>query len=75
MPIKFKPNLFLKAPITRQVMPPHQILFDNGILVAPDILANPGGIIAAFVEMTSDSNNKAKEAMEMTEKKSFCQYS
>ncbi len=44
----------------------HQILFDNGILVAPDIFANPGGIIAAFVEMTSDTKDKATEAMNMT---------
>ncbi len=44
----------------------HQILFDNDVMVAPDILANPGGIIAAFVEMTSDADDKAAEAMEMT---------
>ena len=44
----------------------HEILFNNNVLVAPDILANPGGIIAAFVEMTSDSENKANEAMDMT---------
>lgn len=44
----------------------HQILFDNGVLVAPDILANPGGIIAAFVEMTSEADDKAQEAIDMT---------
>lgn len=44
----------------------HQILFDQGTFVVPDILANPGGIIAAFVELTSDNQNKAEEAMKMT---------
>lgn len=47
----------------------HQYLFDNNTLVAPDILSNAGGIIAAFVEMTSPSENKADEAIVFTEKK------
>ena len=44
----------------------HQILFKKGIQVVPDILANAGGIIAAYVEMTSDADDKAEEAMELT---------
>lgn len=44
----------------------HQILFKKGIQVVPDILANAGGIIAAYVEMTSDAENKAEEAIELT---------
>lgn len=31
----------------------HRILFKNGVKAVPDIIANPGGIIAAFVELTS----------------------
>ena len=41
----------------------HRVLFDKGVITVPDILANPGGIIAAFVEMTSNSNDKAQEAI------------
>jgi glutamate dehydrogenase (NAD(P)+) len=33
----------------------HQILFANKQLVVPDVIANAGGIIAAFVEMTTPS--------------------
>ncbi len=32
----------------------HEILFNNGQLVVPDIIANAGGIIAAFVELSVD---------------------
>lgn len=32
----------------------HRILFERGITVIPDIIANPGGIISAFVELSSD---------------------
>lgn len=42
------------------------ILSEAGKTVIPDILANPGGIIAAYVEMTSDSNDKSREAMDKT---------
>jgi glutamate dehydrogenase (NAD(P)+) len=31
----------------------HQLFFKKDIKVVPDIIANPGGIIAAFVELTS----------------------
>jgi glutamate dehydrogenase (NAD(P)+) len=31
------------------------ILYDRGITVIPDFIANPGGIIAAFVELTSNA--------------------
>ncbi|MCI5059859.1 MAG: Glu/Leu/Phe/Val dehydrogenase [Alphaproteobacteria bacterium] len=44
----------------------HQILFDNGTLVIPDIIANPGGIIAAFVELSSNADDLPAEAMKMT---------
>lgn len=47
----------------------HEIFFDNGVIVAPDILSNAGGIIAAFVEMTSDSSNKADEAIALTKER------
>ncbi len=29
-------------------------LFDRGVTVIPDFIANPGGVIAAYVELTSD---------------------
>ncbi len=32
----------------------HEILFANGQIVIPDIIANPGGIIAAYVELSLD---------------------
>jgi glutamate dehydrogenase (NAD(P)+) len=52
----------------------HEILFSAGKTVIPDIIANPGGIIAAFVELTSkvsaeeNAKTRAKviEAKEMT---------
>lgn len=47
----------------------HQILFGNNVLVSPDIISNPGGIIAAFVEMTSEADNKAQEAINMTKER------
>ncbi len=31
------------------------ILFDKGVIALPDFIANPGGIIAAFIEMTSNA--------------------
>lgn len=49
----------------------HQILFDNGALVVPDIIANPGGIIAAFVELSSSvsAEENAKTRAKVTEAK------
>lgn len=44
----------------------HQILFENATLVVPDIIANPGGIIAAFVELSSNADDLPTEAMNMT---------
>lgn len=49
-------------------------LFQKGVVVVPDFIANPGGIIAAFVELTSkvsvDENvknrTKVEEAKNMT---------
>ena len=50
------------------------LLYQQGIEVIPDIIANPGGAIAAFVELTSNVSNeenavhqtKCIEAKEMT---------
>lgn len=44
-------------------------LYDRGVVVIPDFIANPGGIIAAFVELTSSADNKAEEAKRMTREK------
>lgn len=40
-----------------------------GICLVPDFIANSGGVIAAFVELTSKSNKKADEAKTMTREK------
>jgi glutamate dehydrogenase/leucine dehydrogenase len=37
-------------------------LHSRGIPLVPDFIANPGGVIAAFVELTSAGTNKAEEA-------------
>ncbi len=55
----------------------HRILYGKNILVVPDILANPGGIIAAYVEMTSsvsdeenaETGKKVSEAKLITEQR------
>lgn len=44
-------------------------LHDRGIPVVSDFIANPGGIIAAFVELTSAGANKAEEAKVLTREK------
>ena len=44
-------------------------LHQRGVRLIPDFIANPGGIIAAFVELTSPSDNKAEEAKAMTRAK------
>ncbi len=52
----------------------HRKLFKNNITVIPDFIANSGGIIAAYVELTSDASvedniknkTKVKEAKKMT---------
>ncbi len=57
--------------------PTRSILHERGVLVLPDFIVNSGGIIAAFVEMTSEVSNeenlknKAKvvEAKAMTRNK------
>jgi glutamate dehydrogenase (NAD(P)+) len=41
-------------------------LYEKKILAVPDFIANAGGIIAAFVELTSKSENKVKEAKDYT---------
>lgn len=40
-----------------------------GIYLVPDFIANSGGVIAAFVELTSKSSHKADEAKAMTRQK------
>ena len=44
-------------------------LHSRGIPLVPDFIANPGGVIAAFVELTSESANKAEEAKALTRAK------
>ncbi|MGE4313162.1 MAG: Glu/Leu/Phe/Val dehydrogenase [Pseudobdellovibrionaceae bacterium] len=54
------------GPVTEES---YAILEKRGITVIPDFIANSGGIIAAFVEMTSSSENKCLEAKTLTEQK------
>lgn len=42
---------------------------ERGICLVPDFIANSGGVIAAFVELTSKSDKKADEAKAMTRQK------
>ncbi|QQG37234.1 MAG: Glu/Leu/Phe/Val dehydrogenase [Micavibrio aeruginosavorus] len=44
-------------------------LHERGIHLVPDFIANSGGVIAAFVELTSKSAAKAEEAKAMTRQK------
>lgn len=44
-------------------------LYERGIHLVPDFIANSGGVIAAFVELTSKSASKAEEAKAMTRQK------
>lgn len=41
----------------------------HGIPVVPDFIANPGGVIAAFVELTSDGANKVEQAQTLAREK------
>ena len=41
----------------------------RGVPLVPDFIANPGGAIAAFVELTSGSDDKVGEAKRMTREK------
>ena len=49
----------------------HQLLHAQGVTVIPDFIANPGGIIAAYVELTSKatSEENAKTRVKVTEAK------
>lgn len=40
----------------------HEILFEKGVICVPDIIANVGGIIAAYIELTSDKEGADKVA-------------
>jgi glutamate dehydrogenase (NAD(P)+) len=44
-------------------------LHRRGVALVPDFIANPGGAIAAFVELTSSSVRKAEEAKALTRDK------
>ncbi len=44
-------------------------LHRRGIALVPDFIANPGGAIAAFVELTSTGASKAEEAKTLTREK------
>lgn len=44
----------------------YEKLYEMGVIDIPGIIANPGGVIAAFVELTSESDSKVREAKEMT---------
>lgn len=46
-------------PVTKEAYP---LLMEKGVHVVPDFIANAGGIIAAFVELTSQSDDKVAEA-------------
>lgn len=51
------------GPVTEEA---RTALFKAGVNLIPDFIANPGGIIAAFVELTSSSDDKAEEAKALT---------
>jgi glutamate dehydrogenase (NAD(P)+) len=44
-------------------------LHSRRMALVPDFIANPGGVIAAFVELTSGSANKAEEAKALAREK------
>jgi glutamate dehydrogenase/leucine dehydrogenase len=44
-------------------------LHERGVPLVPDFIANPGGAIAAFVELTSSDKDKVAEAKRMTREK------
>jgi glutamate dehydrogenase/leucine dehydrogenase len=46
-----------------------EILHEHGVPLVPDFIANCGGAIAAFVELTSSSTNKVEEAKRLTRDK------
>jgi glutamate dehydrogenase/leucine dehydrogenase len=50
-------------PVTAEAYPE---LHARNILLVPDFIANAGGIIAAFVELTSNAPDKVKEAKDTT---------
>lgn len=62
------------SPCSKEV---HTKLFEQETIVIPDFIANPGGIIAAYVELTSDASiednikhrTKVQEAKTMTKER------
>jgi len=51
----------------------HKLLHEQGVIVIPDFIANPGGIIAAYVEMTSpvSAEENAKNRTKVNEAKAL----
>jgi glutamate dehydrogenase (NAD(P)+) len=54
------------GPITEEA---RASLHSRGIPLVPDFIANPGGVIAAFVELTSKNAKKAEEAKALAREK------
>ena len=54
------------APVTEDA---RAHLHRRGTPVVPDFIANPGGVIAAFVELTSESGNKPEQAKALAREK------
>lgn len=53
-------------PVTKEAYP---MLMEKDIHVVPDFIANPGGVIAAYVELTSEGSDKVQEAKDFTIRK------
>ena len=64
---KLKTKLICEGANEPVALDTYKRLQSRCIPVIPDFIANPGGVIAAFVEMTSKSKDKVTEAKEMTE--------
>jgi glutamate dehydrogenase (NAD(P)+) len=46
-----------------------EALYARGVALVPDFIANCGGVIAAFMELTSDSTDKVEEAKRLARQK------
>jgi glutamate dehydrogenase (NAD(P)+) len=58
---KVAANMVVEGANSPSTSEAHEILEDNNILIVPDFLANSGGVIAAFTEMTEDVDFKINE--------------
>ena len=54
------------APVTEDA---RVCFYRRGTPLVPDFIANPGGVISAFVELTSDSANKVEQAKALAREK------